>query len=76
MTTEAGTFQVTDETGASETPSTVRAIRSFVRGRRRRSWLDLYAIGFAIVVAGIYLSDLLTAPDRRASCRERVFAVV
>ena len=66
-TAEAGTFQVADEAGASEAPTTVRAIRSFVRGRRRRSWLDLYAIGFAIVIACIYLSDLLTAPLSRLS---------
>jgi len=65
MTTEADTSQVADETGASETPSSVRAIRSFVRGRRRRSWLDLYAIGFAIVIGCIYASDLLTDPLSR-----------
>src|SRR6202042_2088546 len=67
MTTRADTLQLADETGAAETPSSVRAIRSFVRGRRRRSWLDLYAIGFAIVIACIYLSDLLTAPLSRLS---------
>ena len=50
MTAEADTLQPADEAGATGTPSTVRAIRSFVRGRRRRSWLDLYAIGFAIVI--------------------------
>jgi hypothetical protein len=64
-TEQAGTLQVSDETGAAKTPSSVRAIRSFVRGRRRRSWLDLYAIGFAIVIGCIYLSDLLTAPLSR-----------
>ena len=67
MTTRSDTLQLADETGAAETPSSVRAIRSFVRGRRRRSWLDLYAIGFAIVIACIYLSDLLTAPLSRLS---------
>ena len=56
---------MSDETGAAETVSSVRAIRSFVRGRRRRSWVDLYAIGFAIVIGLIYLSDLLTAPLSR-----------
>jgi hypothetical protein len=50
MTTETGAVQLADQTAASETASSVRAIRSFVRGRRRRSWLDLYAIGFAIVI--------------------------
>jgi Family of unknown function (DUF6297) len=64
MTTGAETLPVS---GATENPSSVRSIRSFVRGRRRRSWLDLYAIGFAIVIGCIYLSDLLTAPLSRLS---------
>jgi hypothetical protein len=64
---QAGALQVSDETGAAETRSSVRAIRSFVRGRRRRSWVDLYATGFAIVIGLIYLSDLLTAPLSRLS---------
>src|ERR1700735_1380453 len=67
MTTGADTLPLADETGANETSSSVRAIRSFVRGRRRRSWLDLYAIGFAIVIGCIYASDLLTAPFSRLS---------
>jgi hypothetical protein len=67
MTTGAQTLRLADETEAAETPSGVRAIRSFVRGRRRRSWLDLYAIGFAIVIGCIYASDLLTAPFSRLS---------
>ena len=65
MATEADALQVSEETGTTGTPPSVRAIRSFVRGRRRRSWLDLYAIGFAIVIGLIYLSDLLTAPLSR-----------
>jgi hypothetical protein len=65
MTTETGAVQLADQTAASETASSVRAIRSFVRGRRRRSWLDRYAIGFAIVIGCLYLSDLLTAPLSR-----------
>jgi hypothetical protein len=64
---QAGTLQVPDETAAAEPSSSVRAIRLFVRGRRRRSWVDLYAIGFAIVIACIYVSDLLTAPFSRLS---------
>ena len=56
---------MSDETEATESLASVRAIRSFVRGRRRRSWLDLYAIGFGIVIGLIYLSDLLTAPFSR-----------
>jgi hypothetical protein len=57
--------QVSDETEAAGTTASVRAIRSFVRGRRRRSWVDLYAIGFGIVIGLIYLADLLTAPFSR-----------
>jgi len=62
---QADALRVSDETEASQAPVSVRAIRSFVRGRRRRSWVDLYAIGFAIVIGLIYLSDLLTAPFSR-----------
>jgi hypothetical protein len=62
---QADLLGVSDETEATETLSSVRAIRSFVRGRRRRSWVDLYAIGFGIVIGLIYLSDLLTAPFSR-----------
>jgi Family of unknown function (DUF6297) len=57
--------QVTYEAGTTEAAASVRAIRSFVRGRRRRSWVDLYAIGFAIVIGLIYLADLLAAPFSR-----------
>jgi hypothetical protein len=62
---QADALEVPEVAGATETLSSVRAIRSFVRGRRRRSWLDLYAIGFGIVIGLIYLSDLLTAPLSR-----------
>jgi hypothetical protein len=65
VTAEADALRVSDETEGTETTVSVRAIRSFVRGRRRRSWVDLYAIGFAIVIGLIYLSDLLTAPFSR-----------
>ena len=69
MTVNADALQDAGETGADETAAgttvSVRAIRSFVRGRRRRSWLDLYAIGFAIVIGCIYASDLLTVPLSR-----------
>jgi Family of unknown function (DUF6297) len=63
-TDQADALHVSEGTRGAETLS-VRAIRSFVRGRRRRSWLDLYAIGFAIVIGCIYASDLLTAPLSR-----------
>jgi hypothetical protein len=62
---QADALLVPEETGDNETLTSVRAIRSFVRGRRRRSWVDLYAVGFGIVIGLIYLSDLLTAPLSR-----------
>jgi hypothetical protein len=62
---QAAALQVPDESGPAEARSSVRSIRSFVRGRQRRSWVDLYAIGFGIVIGLIYLSDLLTAPFSR-----------
>ena len=61
----ADALHVSDETEPVEARSSVRSIRSFVGGRRRRSWVDLYAIGFGIVIGLIYLSDLLTAPLSR-----------
>ena len=68
MTAEqADAIQAYSQTEAGQSPPSVRAIRSFVRGRRRRSWVDLYAIGFAIVIGLIYLSDVLTAPFSRLS---------
>jgi hypothetical protein len=53
------------ETEGSAASVSVRVIRTFVRGRRRRPWSDIYAIGFGIVMAAIYLSDLLSAPLSR-----------
>jgi hypothetical protein len=61
----ADALLVSEETETTGTLTSVRAIRSFVRGRRRRSWVDLYAIGFGIVIGLIYLSDVLTAPLSR-----------
>jgi Family of unknown function (DUF6297) len=46
-------------------PASVGAVRSFIGRRRRRSWLDWYAAGFALVVAGIYLADILASPLSR-----------
>ena len=43
----------------------VAAIRSFIRGRRRRPWFDWYAIAFAVALAAILLSDLLAEPASR-----------
>ncbi|MGD0704877.1 MAG: hypothetical protein ABSA02_33940 [Trebonia sp.] len=62
---QADAFLVPEQTGETGTLTSVGAIRSFVRGRRRRSWVDLYAIGFGIVIGLIYLSDVLTAPFSR-----------
>jgi Family of unknown function (DUF6297) len=47
--------------------TSVTAVRSFIGKRRRRSWTDLYTFGFALVVAGIYLSDILASPLHRLS---------
>jgi Family of unknown function (DUF6297) len=41
------------------------AIRSLVRGRRRRPWFDWYFIVFAVVLTVIMLSDLLAQPFGR-----------
>jgi hypothetical protein len=49
----------------------VAAIRAFIGKRRRRSWLDWYAAGFAAVVAALYLSDLLASPLSRLSAAGR-----
>ena len=56
----AGT--ATETTGG---PASVAAVRSFIGKRRRRSWVDWYAAGFGLVLAGIYLSGILASPLRR-----------
>jgi hypothetical protein len=61
----AGPLTAVGEAMASEAPSSVSAIRTFVRGRRRKPGFDIYATGFGFVLAGIYLSDVLTAPLSR-----------
>ena len=58
MTAEAVTI-------ADDRPASVTAVRSFIGRRRRKSWLDWYFTGFALVVAGIYLSDILASPFGR-----------
>src|ERR1700742_3931765 len=60
MTVEPMT--VTDDAKAS-----VAAVRSFIARRRRRSWVDWYAAGFALLIAGIYGSDFLASPLSRLS---------
>jgi Family of unknown function (DUF6297) len=43
----------------------VATIRAFIGKRRRRSWLDWYFAGFVLVVASLYLADLLASPLSR-----------
>jgi hypothetical protein len=52
-------------TGTAEAPVSVTAVRSFLGKRRRRSWVDWYAVGFALVIAGIYFSDIIASPLSR-----------
>lgn len=54
-------------TGTAEVPARVATVRSFIGRRRRRSWVDWYAAGFALVVAGIYFSDIIASPLSRLS---------
>ncbi len=54
-------------TVADDRPVSVAAVRSFIGRRRRRSWLDWYVAGFALLIAGIYLSDILASPLGRLS---------
>jgi hypothetical protein len=46
-------------------PPRVAAIRSFIRGRRHRPWVDWYFIAFTVVLTVILLSDLLAQPFGR-----------
>ena len=50
---------------AAAGPPRLAAIRSFIRGRRRRPWYDWYSAGFAVVLAVILLWDLLAQPFGR-----------
>jgi Family of unknown function (DUF6297) len=45
--------------------TSVAAVRSFIGRRRRRSWTDWYSAGFALLIAGIYLADILASPLQR-----------
>jgi len=45
--------------------ATVAAVRSFIRGHRRSSWLDWYATGFVVVLVTVWLSDFLAEPFSR-----------
>jgi len=48
-----------------ERPASVAAVRTFIGRHRRRSWVDWYAAGFALLVAGIYGADILASPLSR-----------
>lgn len=61
----AGPVAADEAAAAGAAATSVRAIRSFVGRRRRRSWVDWYAIGFAAVIAAIYLGDVLSGPLSR-----------
>jgi Family of unknown function (DUF6297) len=52
-------------TAAPVSTAKIAAVRSFIRGKRRRPWYDWYAIGFAIALAAFMLSDFLAAPFNR-----------
>jgi hypothetical protein len=45
--------------------ATVAAVRSFIRGHRRSSWLDWYATAFVVVLVAVSLSDFLAEPFSR-----------
>lgn len=52
-------------TVADDAEASVAAVRSFIARRRRRSWVDWYVAGFALLIAGIYGSDFLASPLSR-----------
>jgi len=54
-------------TDGGNTPVSVAEVRSFLGKHRRRSWVDLYVVGFALVIVGIYGSDFLASPLSRLS---------
>jgi hypothetical protein len=61
MTAEPAT--IADEAA----PASVAAVRSFLSKHRRRSWVDLYVVGFALVIVGIYSANFLASPLSRLS---------
>jgi hypothetical protein len=52
-------------TMSDDTEASVAAVRSFIGKHRRRSWVDWYVAGFALVIAAIYGSDFLASPLSR-----------
>ena len=61
----AGTAAGADGNTVDGAVTSVAAVRSFIGKRRRRSWTDWYSAGFAVLIAGIYLSDILASPLHR-----------
>ena len=53
---------VADDRGVS-----VATVRSFLGKHRRKSWVDWYVAGFALLIAAIYGSDFLATPLSRLS---------
>ncbi|HET9081060.1 MAG TPA: DUF6297 family protein [Trebonia sp.] len=51
----------------AEAPVSAAAVRAFIAKRRRRSWVDLYAVGFALLIVAIYSADFLATPLSRLS---------
>ena len=45
----------------------VATVRSFLGKHRRKSWVDWYVAGFALLIAAIYGSDFLATPLSRLS---------
>jgi hypothetical protein len=56
----AAPMTITDDRATS-----VAAVRSFIGRHSRRSWVDWYVIGFALVIVAIYGADFLAGPLSR-----------
>jgi Family of unknown function (DUF6297) len=56
---------VTAAAASAASVADVRSVRSFIRGRRRRRWLDVYAVVFTVALAAVLLSDYLGQPFSR-----------
>ena len=52
---------------ADDAEVSVAAVRSFLGRHRRRSWVDWYVAGFALLIAAIYGADFLASPLSRLS---------
>jgi Family of unknown function (DUF6297) len=50
---------------ADHPPARVATVRAFIGRHRRRTWLDWYVTGFALLIACIYLADFLASPLSR-----------